>query len=574
MTGPCRSVAVSAYLARALEIVYQLEPLSVAVAINGVDASAFRPRGRRSGPRRRRFPVFGFVGRICVEKAPDTFLRACLLLAEQRHDFAVQLVGDTNWGRSEPTAIRRLVEELAAELQDKGIEVRRLGHVPREDVPGALRASDVHVVPSRWDEPCGLTILEGLATGIPIVASATGGSPELVGEAGLLFPRDDVVSLARRLASLLDDPVRRKELGLLARERARVADAGCAPGSPSSVRPVRMNPPDSARRSRPCCLRASVQSSEGPTVRTADGVTATPVWFGHARPTALRLVRVPRATEWSCAGVVICPPLAVEGTSSQPTLRFLSTRLAAEGCAVLRFDYAGTGDSSGDDREPARVAAWLASIRSPSSSWRRRDAPSSPLWACVSGRPWPRPSCRPGGRGRPPSCGIPIRRGGRSCASRGCWQRSWSRHGSGTTVRSRGRASSCRRRPSRISRDLKLAVDRLGRRSRPAPDQGRSARCRPTWSPQPSPSSVDWEEIEGQESLVDVDPVFAVTPRADGRRRSSGGCRRLSVSAGGLGWSRLSRPARWWVVTDDGQAISERPIALGPNSLFGIETAS
>ena len=214
------SVAVSAYLARALEIVYQLEPLSVAVALNGVDASAFRPAAGGPDPGAS-VPVFGFVGRICVEKAPDTFLRACLLLAEQRHDFAVQLVGDTNWGRSEPTPIRRLVEDLTIELQGKGIEVQRLGHVSREEVPGALRASDVHVVPSRWDEPCGLTILEGLATGIPIVASATGGSPELVGEAGLLFPRDDVVSLARRLASLLDDPVRRKELGLLARERAQ-----------------------------------------------------------------------------------------------------------------------------------------------------------------------------------------------------------------------------------------------------------------------------------------------------------------------------------------------------------------
>ena len=211
------SVAVSAYLARALEIVYRLEPLSVTVAINGVDASAFRPL---AGDGAHRVPVFGFVGRICIEKAPDTFLRACLLLAGERDDFAVQLVGDTNWGRSEPTAIRRLVEELAAELRGKGIDVEQLGHVSREDVPGALRASDVHIVPSRWDEPCSLTILEGLATGVPILASATGGSPELVGDAGLLFPRDDVVSLARRLGSLLDDPLWRKELGALARDRA------------------------------------------------------------------------------------------------------------------------------------------------------------------------------------------------------------------------------------------------------------------------------------------------------------------------------------------------------------------
>lgn len=98
--------------------------------------------------------------------------------------------------------------------------MRQLGHVPREHVPSALRTSDVQVVPSRWDEPSALTILEGLATGLPIVASATGGSPELVGDGGLLFPRDDVVSLAQRLALLLDDPELRRDLGARARRRA------------------------------------------------------------------------------------------------------------------------------------------------------------------------------------------------------------------------------------------------------------------------------------------------------------------------------------------------------------------
>lgn len=237
------SVAVSAYLARALETVYQLEPLSVAVAINGVDGSTFRPASADTGPGGDGVPVFGFIGRICVEKAPETFLRACLLLSEQRNDFAVQLVGDTNWGRTEPTAIRCLVEDLSGELRRRGIEVRQLGHVPREGVPGALRATDVHVIPSRWDEPCALTILEGLATGLPVVVSATGGSPELVGDAGLLFPRDDVVTLARRLTSLLDDPALRHRLGLQAHARAasltwlRTWEAVVSSAGPNGTRP-------------------------------------------------------------------------------------------------------------------------------------------------------------------------------------------------------------------------------------------------------------------------------------------------------------------------------------------------
>jgi glycosyltransferase involved in cell wall biosynthesis len=113
-----------------------------------------------------------------------------------------------------------LVDEQVEELSSRGIVVRRLGHLSRRDVPAALRSSDVHVVPSRWDEPCGLTSLEGLATGLPIVASATGGTPEVVGDAGLLFPRDDVLSLAKVLAGLLDDPGERRRLSQRARNRA------------------------------------------------------------------------------------------------------------------------------------------------------------------------------------------------------------------------------------------------------------------------------------------------------------------------------------------------------------------
>ncbi len=105
-----------------------------------------------------------------------------------------------------------------------------------------------------------------------------------------------------------------------------------------------------------------LEGSERPGARTVAGVTTTPIWFGGPDQPLFGWFEYPSGGT-ARAGVVICPALAVEGTSSQPTLRLLSNRLAADGCAVLRFDYAGTGDSAGDDHEPARVAAWLASIR-------------------------------------------------------------------------------------------------------------------------------------------------------------------------------------------------------------------
>lgn len=195
-------VAVSRYLARAIEQVYRLTPLSVETVLNGVDLERFG----NTGSRPERVPVVGYVGRVAVEKAPDVLLRACCLLASRGVSFGVQIVGDTNWGVHNDSPFSRSVVRIVQELESSGIVVRRLGHVPRRSVPAALGDSDVHVVPSRWDEPCALTLFEGMASGQAVVGSATGGTPEVLGEAGRLFPREDPVALADCLEPLLRDP--------------------------------------------------------------------------------------------------------------------------------------------------------------------------------------------------------------------------------------------------------------------------------------------------------------------------------------------------------------------------------
>lgn len=210
-----RSVAVSGYLARAVEQVYGLTPLSVSAVLNGVAASGFTTERASDG----RVAV-GFLGRLAVEKAPDTLVRACLILARRDVEFRLQLAGDTNFGFTSRHPYHVGLDELVAELESAGVEVVRTGHLGREAVPGALSRTDIHVVPSRWDEPCGLTILEGLASGQPVVGTATGGTPELLRGAGRLFPRDDADALADVLEELIRDPEARADLGRLARARA------------------------------------------------------------------------------------------------------------------------------------------------------------------------------------------------------------------------------------------------------------------------------------------------------------------------------------------------------------------
>lgn len=210
-----RSVAVSRYLARAVEQVYGMTPLSVHAVPNGVNLGQFPFVERATDT-----PTIGYLGRLAVEKGADVLLQASLLLRERGLDFTVQLAGDTNWGEVNESPFSRTIDRLLDDLRAAGIAVRRLGHVRRDDLPRVLAQTDIHVVPSRWDEPFGLTVVEGLASGQPVVASATGGIPEVIAGAGFTFPREDPEALAEVLENLLRDPQLRRHWGVLARHRA------------------------------------------------------------------------------------------------------------------------------------------------------------------------------------------------------------------------------------------------------------------------------------------------------------------------------------------------------------------
>jgi alpha-beta hydrolase superfamily lysophospholipase len=87
-----------------------------------------------------------------------------------------------------------------------------------------------------------------------------------------------------------------------------------------------------------------------------------PVWFGPpGRPLAGWRTR-PESGRGD-VGVIVVPPLGYEYWTAHRTLRTLAERLGAQGCQVLRFDLAGTGDSAGGPADPEQLSAWRASVR-------------------------------------------------------------------------------------------------------------------------------------------------------------------------------------------------------------------
>jgi len=159
-------------------------------------------------------PVIGCVARLSPEKGLPDLLQAAALLRARWPRLAVLLVGDAPAGSRHAAELRRRAARLGIEQS-----VRFCGYRSRADELAA--AFDVHVCAS-LAEPCGLATLEAMASGRPVVATASGGSPELVadGVEGFLVPPGDPVRLAARLDCLLDSPGLRREMGR--RGRARV----------------------------------------------------------------------------------------------------------------------------------------------------------------------------------------------------------------------------------------------------------------------------------------------------------------------------------------------------------------
>ena len=90
-----------------------------------------------------------------------------------------------------------------------GAPVRFLGRVPHTEIAALYRSHDVFVFPSIWREPFGLTHLEAMASGTPVVSTTEGGPGEFLvdGENSLTFPKEDSESLADALARFAADPV-------------------------------------------------------------------------------------------------------------------------------------------------------------------------------------------------------------------------------------------------------------------------------------------------------------------------------------------------------------------------------
>ena len=157
--------------------------------------------------------IGGYVGRLAHNKGVDILIRAAAVLQADHHDLHWVIVGDG--------AERELLETLATEL-GVGSVTHFVGALTRREALAAFKGFDVAVVPSR-EEGFGLSALEAMACGVPLVASRVDALAEVVvdGFTGFLFESESAEELAAIFSRVLSDVSLRANLSLAGPEHAR-----------------------------------------------------------------------------------------------------------------------------------------------------------------------------------------------------------------------------------------------------------------------------------------------------------------------------------------------------------------
>ena len=216
-----RFIVVSKGLRDYLTVSIRIPPERITLIYNGVDLCKFHPREHTEDEAEKaimadsRAIVIGTIGRMKEVKNQRLLIRAFIEIINQNPDerskIQLVMVGDGP-----------LRNGLMNELREAALEEISSFPGACDNIPELLREIDVFVLPSR-NEGISNTILEAMATGLPVIGTRVGGTPEIVldGITGVLTKDEDVSGLASAISRYVEDPELRQRHGIAARERVQ-----------------------------------------------------------------------------------------------------------------------------------------------------------------------------------------------------------------------------------------------------------------------------------------------------------------------------------------------------------------
>jgi len=185
---------------------------------HGVDCAEFYPAKDKHTLREElnlpQGTLIGCFGRIRHQKGTDLFVDAMLRVLPDFPDTFALIMGRTTKQKKD------YLEALKSRVSQAGLSEQILfrDEVPFENLPAHFRALDLYIAPQRW-EGFGLTPLEAMASGVPVIATRAGAFEEFVkdDETGCLFNAEDVSAIVAATQKILSDPIERTDISTNAR---------------------------------------------------------------------------------------------------------------------------------------------------------------------------------------------------------------------------------------------------------------------------------------------------------------------------------------------------------------------
>ena len=182
------------------------------VVYNGADRDKFRAGRQRQKP----VPEIIFTGRLVPYKGAHVLTGAMGILQRKGISATCTIVGGSAFGNSKRT---RYVKRLE---RTRPSNTELIGYRSGSEFAALVREADIYCCPSIWNDPFPMGLLEAMASGLPVVASKTGGIPEqLAYGGGIMVPANDKEALATALLRLLEDGSYRESLGKEALQASR-----------------------------------------------------------------------------------------------------------------------------------------------------------------------------------------------------------------------------------------------------------------------------------------------------------------------------------------------------------------
>ncbi|KRL02603.1 glycosyltransferase family 4 protein [Liquorilactobacillus capillatus] len=191
----CVSNYVGEQVAKSNSVIGPISKKKITTCYNCVDTKVFRQIKKTSSKLelvrdkydiKENCKVVVYAGRLSPEKGVDRLLEAVKLFPENE-DIVVLIIGSLIYDSDLKDSYYYSLKEIADDINNNSRKkIFFTGYIPNNDLVYMYNIADVSILPSVWEEPAGLTMLESIACGTPVITTDVGGIPEYVSDCGII----------------------------------------------------------------------------------------------------------------------------------------------------------------------------------------------------------------------------------------------------------------------------------------------------------------------------------------------------------------------------------------------------